>query len=357
MRPEHPHPVCRLCLGRHWLRPLRRRWPLLFLVALILVLLVTRFVEIRQLAATLAQGHWQWLLAALLLQGVYYLLYALLFKAGFAMVGVSSRVRELIPVLFVSILVGTVAPVAGISAAAVLIEDAARRDQSAARAAEGVLLVWVAGLGAMVPLLLIGLGHLQWAQALQIYELVGALLFILYIGGMTAALLMAMWQPGRLRHLFRLLQRTANRILARLRRPLLSEDWATRNARECTGAAMAIATHPRQIGNTLGVALGIHLLNLASLWAVFLAFDQTPAFGALTAGFSLGYVFSIISILPLDLGVVEGVMTLVYSSLGVPVPSALVISLAFRGLNVWLPIVLSFFSLRLVQAFRGRKTR
>ncbi len=348
MRPEHPHAMCRLRFRHPWLRQLRRRWPLWLLFIGLLVLVLSRFVQVKQMVATVAQSQWQWMLAATLLQALYYALYAALLQSGFATVGVESRLRHLVPVLFTSIFVGTVTPAGGVTAAAVLIDDAARRQQSPARAAEGVLLVWVAGLAAAVPVLLAGLGYLYSQHALQAHQVVGALAFLLYTGSLTTTLLLAMWQPHRLRHLLQRLQRPLNRLRVRLRRPPLPADWAGKNAAEAAGAAIAVATRPGKVGRTLVAALATHLVSLACLDAIFVAFHHAVSVGVLAAGFSLAYVFSVISILPFDVGVAEGIMAMVYASLGVPAATALVIALAFRGLNTWLPIAFGFFMFRLL---------
>lgn len=352
MRPDHPHVMCRLRVRHRWLRPLRRRWLAWALLAILVVLVVSRFVEIRHLVTTLAQGEWQWVLAATLLQVVYYALYAALLQAAFASAGVQSGLVRLIPVLFESIFVGTVAPAAGLTAAAVLIDDAARRDQSPARAAEGVLLVWVAALAATVPVLFAGLGYLHSRGALYAYQVAGALIFLLYVGGLCVVLMLALWRPEWLRELLARVQRVANALAGRLcRPPLLADDWAERNASESLGAALAIVRHPFRVARTLALGLATQLVNLACLYAIFLAFDRAVELGAVAAGFAVGYVFSVISVIPFDLGMVEGVMTLVYTSLGVPAARALVIAVAFRGLNAWLPIAISVFMFRLRRPF------
>lgn len=346
MRPDHPVPMCRVCVRHRFLRPLRRRWPLWLLLGGVLLFAATRFVELKELGATLREGEWQWMAAAVVLQAAYYLLYAVLYRAGYATVGVASRVRELIPVMMASIVVGTFVPAGGLSAAAVMVDDAARRHQSAARAAEGVLLVWVAGVAMALPLLAVGIGYLRSRGALVAYEWVAALIFVFYTAALFAMLFLAKWRPGWLRAALGWVQGLIGAILARLHRPGLPEDWAERNAGEAAGAASAIAARPHLLGVTLAVALGTHLLNLASLAAIFLAFDHPPAFGALSAAYTLGFVLAVISIIPFDLGVLAGAMTLVYTSVGVPVARALVISVAFRGINAWLPVALGFLLVR-----------
>ena len=56
----------------------------------------------------------------------------------------------------------------------------------------------------------------------------------------------------------------------------------------------------------------------------------------------------------MGVGVVEGVMPLVYISLDVPAEAATIITLAFRGLSFWLPFALGFLLLRRVKAFGGK---
>jgi uncharacterized membrane protein YbhN (UPF0104 family) len=66
-------------------------------------------------------------------------------------------------------------------------------------------------------------------------------------------------------------------------------------------------------------------------------------------------LFVNISPVPQGIGIVEGTMTLVYTSLGVPSGPALVVTLAFRGLSFWLPFALGFGFLRRSMWFRKAK--
>ncbi|MCC6190535.1 MAG: flippase-like domain-containing protein, partial [Anaerolineales bacterium] len=81
----------------------------------------------------------------------------------------------------------------------------------------------------------------------------------------------------------------------------------------------------------------------------FLAFGQPFSSGTLVAGFSLGHLFTIISPTPAGIGVVEGAMTIALRTLRVPLGTATVITLAYRGLTFWLPFFYGFVGLRLLQ--------
>ncbi len=331
---------------------MKRRLVFWLLIIAFVWVVISRFTEIEKLIETLGQGQWQWVLAAALLQVVYYIVFTGLYQSAFYTVEVESRVSELLPVMFASIFVNVAAPTGGASGAALFVDDAARRGQSAARAAAGTVLVLAANFSAFTPVLIVGLAYLFLHHDLQAYEIFGAAILLLIISGLTGVLLLGLWQPDQLRQMLSWLQRTVNRLAAWFRRPpLLADDWADKNAAEFTGAAAAIAAHPWRLGRTLAMALAVHLVDLSSLYALFLAFYQPVGFGVLVAGYAMGILFWIVSITPQGIGVVEGVMTLVYTSLNVPAAEATAIALAFRGLTFWLPLAIGFFLLRRVKSF------
>jgi uncharacterized protein (TIRG00374 family) len=331
---------------------MKRRLVFWLLIIAFVWVVISRFTEIEKLIETLAQGQWQWVLAAALLQVVYYTVFTGLYQSAFYTVEVESRVNELLPVMFASIFVNVAAPTGGASGAALFVDDAARRGQSAARAAAGTVLVLVADFSTFIPVLIIGLVYLFLHHNLQAYEIVGAAVLLLIMSGLTSVLLLGLWQPDQLRKILGWLQRTVNRLAGWFRRPaLLADDWAEENAAEFTGAAAAIAAHPQRLGRTLAVALAVHLVDLASLYTLFLAFHQPVGFGTVVAGYAMGILFWVVSITPQGIGVVEGVMALVYTSLDVPAAKATVVVLAFRGLTFWLPLAIGFLLLRRVKSF------
>jgi len=335
-----------------WQSWFRRRWLLLLVIGAAVVLVILRFGEIRALVSTLVQGQWQWVLAAVLAQVMYYSLYAVQYRLGFAAVDVASRATELLPVLFASLFLNAVVPSVGVSGAALFIDDAARRRQSPARAAEGSLLVVVADLATMVPLVLCGLAYLSSQGVLQPYQTIASALFLLLVAVVTGFTLLGRWLPGMLRALLRRVQASVNRLASLIRRPPpLPAGWADRNATEYIGAASHISDHPRELRRTLAVAFIVHLVDVASLFAVSLAYRRPLGPGLLVAMFSLDVVFSVVTFIPYGLGVAESVIVFTLLSVGVARETALAITVAFRGLNVWLPLAIGFLFLRLVRSF------
>jgi len=331
---------------------MKNRWIVLVLTVLFLWVVVSQFTELKQLKTTLAQGQWIWVLAAILSQMVYYSVFASSYQSAFYTVGINSRTRDLIPVTLGSLFVNVVVPAGGAGGAALFAEDLARRGKSAAGAATGVLLQLIADFSAFTVLLIPGMIYLFIEHDLKSYEILAAFILLLITIGLSGILLMGIWRPGWLQRLFGWSRRTANWVFGRLNRSLsLADDWAEKNAEEFNQAAAAVSSHPSRLMRTIGVALLAHLLDLVTLDLMFRAFNQPIGLGALVAGYAVGILIWIVSITPQGIGIVEGVMALTFTSLGIPGAVAATVALAFRGLTFWLPMLLGFFAVQRMRTF------
>lgn len=90
------------------------------------------------------------------------------------------------------------------------------------------------------------------------------------------------------------------------------------------------------------------MINLAGLFMFFLAYQQPVRLGTLIAGFGMGIIFFVITVVPQGVGDVEGIMSLVFTSLGISKTNAVVIVLSFRGVNFWIPLLIGLLFLRRV---------
>ena len=87
------------------------------------------------------------------------------------------------------------------------------------------------------------------------------------------------------------------------------------------------------------LALSSKALLISILFLMFLAFKVPFSVGTLIAGFSIGYLFLIVSPTPAGIGVVEGALTLALNSLNVSLGAAAVLTLAYRGITFWVPLL------------------
>ncbi len=319
-------------------------------------LVISHFAEVKNLADALAQGQWQWVMVAAALQVLYYLTFTATYQSAFYALGIKRKVWELVPVALGSLFVNVVAPTASTAGAALFVDDAARRGHSPARAATATLLQLVTDYSAFLIVLAAGMTVLSINHDLKTYEIIGAIILLLLNVALISVLLLGIWWPKLVEGLLQRIQSMVNRIGGWFKRPnLLDADWAYNNAAELTDASQAVATYPARLVRLLLVMLAAYAIDLLSLYVLFYAFGQAIGLGPLMAGFAIGVLFWIVSPIPQGIGLVEGVMTLTYTSLGVPANMAAIVSLAFRGLTFWLPLLMGFVLIQHTRTFGGRE--
>lgn len=335
---------------------MKNRWLFWILIAAVLWFIISRFAEVKQMAETLVLGEWRWMLAAAGAQLIYYILFAGLYQAAFATVDIKGRLRDLLPLTFSSLFANVAAPMGGASGTALFMDDAAHRGQSPARTAVGAELALIANFSTFLIILAGGTGYLFIQNDLKFYEILAALILLIITAGHSGLLLLSHSKPKWLRALLGWVQRIINKVAAwRKRPPVLHETWASESAAEFRQAVIAIQAHPNMLLRTLLVALASHLANITCLLFVFLAFHDAVSIGILVAGYAMGILFWIVSPTPQGIGVVEGIMALVFASLQVPVERAAVIAVAFRGVTFWIPLGMGFIMLHRTKTFNQPK--
>ncbi len=333
--------------GRGW-----RRLLFALLSVALLAFVVSQFTSVRELGADFTGADWRWLAVAAALQVVVFLLYGGLYQHGLAAVEVRSDALRLVPVLLASIFAKTVLPLTAAPAAAVFIDDATARGQSGPRTAVAMIVVLVMDLLTAVPFVVAGAAFLVARSTLVGFALLGVALFGAFIAALVVAVALAARWPARLAALLEVLGGTANRVLRRLGRgALVARDWGQRTADQLVAGVAAVPRHPREVAAGTAYALAIHVVSLAALAALFLAFGQPLDPAALAAGFGMSIVFFIVSVVPDGIGAVEGSMALVFVALGMAPAAAILVTIAYRVLNVWIPVGIGFYCARRLRLF------
>ena len=332
----------------------------LVIVALIglTALVVAHFTDARTLWATLLKGNPFWIMAGVVVHIIFFVGYALLYKLGFDAVDVKSKTLQLLPVVMASIFVNAVIPSGGAAAAALFIDDAAKRKQSGSRATVGVVLVLLADLITLFPFILWGVVFLVRNHIFKTYDLVGALLFFSFIALLVVALVVAHRSEEKLDRFLCLIAGPVNAIGAKIRkREVLPREWCAKTANQLSEASRTMASKPKELLLLSAWAVVLHVINLYGLWALVRAYGQNIPVGGLIAAFGMGIIFFVIAVIPEGVAIVEAVMTLVFSSVGMSVHTAIAITMVFRGVNFWLPLVVGLFTFGRIRRFGQRDTR
>lgn len=319
--------------------------------------IVAHLTEIEKLGRTLRQGNLAWVMAAIALQIVHQVFFAAIYQGSFTTVAVPSRLRNLIPLVFVSQFVNVTAPTGGAAGVAIFVDDAVQRGESGTRAAVGLILVGIIDFAVFSLILLVALINLFMRHNLQIYEIITSLVLFAFVLLMTGLLMVSLWRPEQMVPLLRRVARTVNWLGNLFRYPqLLGDDWVSHHANEFTVASKSILQNPGGLWRTSLITLASHLASILSLYALFAAFHQRVPPSIVVIGFSMTILFSVVSPFQGGVGIVEGLLPVIYTSLGVPTATATVVSLAFRGLTFWIPLLIGFVLLQRLRIFAPQRS-
>jgi hypothetical protein len=325
-----------------------------FIIAIALflgfVFVVAKLAEIQSIAETVQRGIWWFLGLALIVEFLWVINCGASFRAIYRAMGIEEQIVTLSLIVTAANFMNLVAPSGGVSGLAIFVSEARRRNYSPARAvAAGVLYILFDYLG-LIAILLVGLvilirrNDLSLVVILASAALVGlALLFAFLLNlGMQSAVALG----NTLAKLARFLNRMLHPFI---HREYLSEERAHEFAHDAAEGLAEMRTKPKSLLMPLFLAFTNKAAQIIILILVFLAFKIPISIGTIIACFSIGTLFVIISPTPAGIGVVEGALTLALTSMYISLEDAAVITLSYRGITFWIPLLSGMISLRVLE--------
>ncbi|MCK4489797.1 MAG: flippase-like domain-containing protein [Anaerolineales bacterium] len=323
----------------------------IFAVGLLLgvIFLASNFTEVEQITVTLQRGDWRFILLSILLVLIWLVNMAASFKTIFHVIGIEESLGRLLILTTAATFINVVAPSGGIGGMSVFIAEARQKGKTGARAlVAGALFVIFDYLG-LFALLGLGLIVLFRRNILGGTEITASFILFFMFAGMSLLLYLGFKSEQALADALAWLARAGNRLLKPFRRRKeFSEEGARSMAHDAVGGLNELRNRPLELIYPLLLALSNKLILLLIFFLTFKAFQVPASIGTLIAGTSLSYLFLIVSPTPYGLGVVEGVLTLVLRSMYISVSDALVITIAYRGVIFWIPLILGAIAFRWV---------
>lgn len=310
---------------------------------------ITRMAEVEEIVRTSQQGDWRFFLLALTAVLAWLINVAVSYKTIFQATGIDEKFIKLILLAAAANFVNVVAPSAGVGGMAVFVSEAQRRGYSTGRVTMAGVLYILFDYAGFLCVLFLGLIVLIRRHNLTAAELAATTLLVLIAAAMAAFIYIGMQSSKMLRNVLVWMARRINRLLwPFIHRPYLSEERAHSFAQDAAAGLVELRRNPQSLITPFGLALSNKTLLISILFFVFLAYKTPFSIGTLVAGFSVAYLFLIISPTPSGIGVVEGVMTLVLRSLYVPWGLAALITLTYRGFTFWLPLIFGLIAFRYI---------
>ena len=322
---------------------------LIVAVALLLglIFIFARRSELQAIWETLQNGDLRFLLIALLVQGVWLFNVAASYRVIYRLLGIEEKMERLLVLSAAANFVNVVAPSVGMGGVAIFISEARRREYSSARVTvAGVLYVLFEYVGFLCVLSL-GLLVLFRRNHLTTAEIVASSILVLVALGLALMLYLGMHSGEELGRLLAALARLVNALMRPfIHRDYLSQDRAHTFAHDAACGLRELRMERANLAVPVLLSLSNKSLLVLVLFLVFLAFQVPFSIGTLIAGFSIGYLFMIVSPTPAGIGVVEGALTLGLNSLQVPLGAAAVLALVYRGVTFWIPMLFGMVAFR-----------
>jgi uncharacterized protein (TIRG00374 family) len=194
-------------------------------------------------------------------------------------------------------------------------------------------------------------------DAFRWYDGLGIGIFLAYIGVMLGMLVLAYRESPAVIRFLVFIEHWVNWIGAKFHRPhWLPDEWPQSTADQFKQASHALVSQPKNLVLLTGWGIVLHAINLAGLWALVKAFGQSVPIGGLVAAFGMGIIFFVIGVIPEGIAIVETVMTLVFTAVGISKGTAIAITMVFRGVNFWLPIAVGLFTFGRIRRFGERSS-
>lgn len=325
-----------------------------FLVLLVLFLAVVfvflSFSELENIVETLEKSNWIFVSFALLFECIWLYNAATIFSTLYRLVEVEETRRQLLLMAMAANFVNVIAPSAGIGGMAVFLDAARRRGQPTGRVTVAGVLFVLYDYAAFLCVLALGLIVLFRRNNLTAGELTASAILLLIASSVAVLLYLGYKSPDRLGRVLAWLSRAVNRVA----RPFVHRDYLdVKNAhffaREVAEGVALLRGKPRQLLWPFLFALNSKALLICVLAFVFLALGTPFSVGTLVGGFSIGYLFLIVSPTPAGVGVVESILPVALTSLRVKWAAAVLITLVYRAVTFWFPLAVGGVAFRLLQ--------
>jgi len=313
-----------------------------------LIFIVTRFTEMEKIALTLQNGDWHFVLLAALTEIAWLWLIGRTYHTIYRLLGIPSTPRHMFSLASAANFASVIAPSGGMSSMAVMLADARANGQPAARVTVANLIyilceyLGVLGAFALGIVVLLRRNNMNWPALLA-----AALLALLALC-LGILLYLAMTNPQKLGRILAWLVRAGNRVLHPfIHREYFHQEQAHDFACEAAEGLALMRTHSAwSITRPVLLSITNKFILMLILALIFMAFRIPFSPGTLVAGFSISYLFVIVSPTPGGIGIFEGILTIWLRALGVGLEPAAVITLAYRGVTFWQPLIIGGYMFR-----------
>jgi len=305
------------------------------------------FSELETIALTLQKSHLQYFILAIVIQLAWFVVLGRMYQSIYGLLGIGEAVLTLSRIAAAANFINVVAPTAGVGGIALFAVEARRRGHPPGKVTVAAALFLLLDQAAFLCVLALGLIVLVRRNDLDAGEITASFFLLLIACVYASVLYLGYRSEKKLGDLLSKMARLVNRIVGFFRKgEYLSEARAHAFAHEVYEGFCGLTERPSSLVRPVVWGILNKGLLMGVLLCSFLSFEVPFSAGTIIAGFALGYLFFIISPTPSGIGIVEGLMPVMLSSLRVDWSQAVVITLAYRTVTFWVPFGIGAWAFR-----------
>jgi hypothetical protein len=324
---------------------------LFFIISVVFIIFFIRqFGQISEAVNTLAGGVWYFLIAVIALVALGIVNRGAYYHSLYGYFGAQDSLRRLTILSLSSNFLNLAAPSGGASGAAVFISEAQRHGMTKTKATFVYLFSIFLIYFVFLLILLFGLFYLLFNHQLQKYQIITAAALFGILLAALIAMLVTLESAAKLKKLFRFISGIVNfftRIINR--KHIISGEEVQLVSQEMKDCVERIERQVRHLALPVFHVLLMEAIDILALYYIFLAFNYPIYPGILITVYAIGVLFSLMSITPSGVGVVEATMIVVLTGLKVPVELATIAVIVYRLFTFWVPFILGYIAFRLFQ--------
>jgi len=305
------------------------------------------FSELETIMLTLNKAHLGYFILAILVQLIWFITTARMYQSIFHLLGVHEDILTLSRIATAANFINVVAPTAGVGGIALFASEARRRGHPAGKVTVAAALYLLLDQAAFLVILALGLIVLVRRNDLNAGE-ISASFFLLCIALIFAFILYLGYRSEeKLGNTLAKIARLINRIVGFFRKQkYLSETRAHEFAHEISDGFSGLTEKPSSLVRPILWGIFNKGLLMLILVCAFLSFEVPFSTGTIIAGFSIAYLFLIVSPTPSGIGVVEGILPIALTTLNVNWSQAVLITLTYRTVTFWVPFGIGAWAFR-----------
>ncbi len=337
-------------------RRFNRRWFYVAIVLLFIAVVIVGWNEALQIVGILLEAAPGFLSLAVLSHVGYYLAQNGVYQGICQAVGLPYGYLQMLPLTVAWPFINVTVPTVGLAGIALLADDARQRDLEPERGIVAGFLYLTFLYAAYGMTIWAALLYLLEHDLLQPYQVGAALAHAAGLTGIFLAIGLAGWAPGTMTGILDFLVGIGRRLARLFRRPAPRQEGSVAPiVTRCHEAVRRAVRHPKVLARALLFAAAAQGANLLCMWMVVRSLGRSLSPMQLTAVYGISYLVTLVSPSPQGIGFTEGATVNIFSSLGSSFQGAAAITLAFRGVTLWLPLLAGLLVVRQLKTFQGAR--